>query len=63
MPFVLFQGANYILEFDNFPDRDVCRDFVGELQSQLSMSKGLTLNFSVKEYGIQACLFFSILSS
>ncbi|XP_073018126.1 general transcription and DNA repair factor IIH subunit TFB1-1-like isoform X2 [Primulina eburnea] len=22
------QGGNYILEFDNFPDRDVCRDFV-----------------------------------
>ncbi|XP_075513850.1 general transcription and DNA repair factor IIH subunit TFB1-1-like isoform X1 [Primulina tabacum] len=46
------QGGNYILEFDNFPDRDVCWDFVGELQSQLNIPKGLTLNHPLRTTAI-----------
>ncbi|XP_043694156.1 general transcription and DNA repair factor IIH subunit TFB1-1-like [Telopea speciosissima] len=29
------QGGGYIFEFDKFPDRDVCRDFVGKVLGKL----------------------------
>lgn len=35
--YVLFQGGNYIFEFDTFAERDVCREFVGESQLQIVM--------------------------
>ncbi|KAJ4975577.1 hypothetical protein NE237_000683 [Protea cynaroides] len=30
-----YQGGGYIFEFDKFPDRDVCRDFVGKVLGKL----------------------------
>ncbi|XP_073039548.1 general transcription and DNA repair factor IIH subunit TFB1-1-like [Primulina eburnea] len=47
------QGGNYILEFDNFPDRDVCRDFVATAIAFHSEAGGVTSDKSTASVGTE----------
>ncbi|XP_073272635.1 general transcription and DNA repair factor IIH subunit TFB1-1-like isoform X2 [Primulina huaijiensis] len=47
------QGGNYILEFDNFPDRDVCRDFVATAIAFHSEAGGVTSDKSAAPVGTE----------
>ncbi|XP_073148270.1 general transcription and DNA repair factor IIH subunit TFB1-1-like isoform X3 [Henckelia pumila] len=47
------QGGNYILEFDNFPDRDVCRDFVATAIAFHSEAGGVTSDKSAAAVGTE----------